>query len=51
MYRPLDVDTLLGDPSLAKKDLGWEPKISCKMLCQEMALSDFEKVKSDQGPN
>lgn len=27
-YRPTEVDLLLGDPSKAKKHLGWKPKIS-----------------------
>ena len=27
-YRPAEVDLLLGDPSKAKRILGWEPKIT-----------------------
>ena len=27
-FRPSEVETLLGDPSKAKVDLGWEPEIS-----------------------
>ena len=40
-FRPTEVDTLLGDPSLAKNDLGWAPKISFDELVKEMILSDF----------
>ena len=31
-YRPTEVESLLGDASKAKKDLGWEPKISFEEL-------------------
>ena len=31
-YRPTEVETLLGDPSKAKKELGWEPKVSFDSL-------------------
>ena len=27
-FRPTEVETLLGDPSKAKQEMGWEPKIS-----------------------
>ena len=43
-FRPTEVDTLLGDPSLAKNDLGWAPKISFDELVKEMVLSDFNKL-------
>ena len=35
-YRPLEVDTLLGNPKKAKKDLNWRPKYSIKDLVKEM---------------
>ena len=38
-FRQTEVDTLLGDPSYAKK-LGWAPKITAK----EMVLKWFEKT-------
>ena len=38
-YRPTEVDTLLGDASLAKRELGWKPKIAFNELIEEMALS------------
>lgn len=46
-YRPTEVDALLGDASLARQDLGWEPKISFESLMQEMALADLELAKRD----
>ena len=35
-FRPTEVDTLLGDASLIKQDLGWEPKIFFDELVSEM---------------
>ena len=40
-YRPAEVDTLLGDASFAKKQLGWTPKTSFDELVREMAAADF----------
>jgi GDPmannose 4,6-dehydratase len=40
-YRPAEVDLLLGDPSLAKKELKWNPKISFESLIKEMVTSDL----------
>ena len=39
-YRPLEVDTLLGNSKKAQKELKWKPKTSIKMLVKEMV--DFE---------
>ena len=44
-FRPAEVETLLGDPSYAKKRLGWEPKISTQDMCNEMVLADLEEAK------
>lgn len=40
-FRPAEVDTLLGDPSKAKLDLGWEPQISAQEMCKEMVEEDY----------
>ena len=40
-YRPAEVDTLLGDASFAKMQLGWTPKTSFDELVREMAAADF----------
>jgi GDPmannose 4,6-dehydratase len=37
----------LGDASKAKKELGWEPKISFDELVKEMVLADLEVAKRD----
>ena len=44
-YRPAEVDFLLGDPSKAKRILGWEAKISVEELCKEMVEYDLRKVR------
>ncbi len=40
-FRPAEVETLLGDPSLAKTELGWSPKITLEQMVQEMVQSDL----------
>lgn len=44
-YRPTDVVNLLGDPSKAKRELGWNPtKTSFEELVRIMVESDMKKV-------
>jgi GDPmannose 4,6-dehydratase len=45
-FRPTEVDLLLGDPSKAKKALGWEPKVRFETLARMMVDADLELVKS-----
>ena len=40
-YRPTEVDSLLGDASKAKKELGWESHVSLSDLAKEMIKSDL----------
>ncbi len=47
-FRPTEVETLLGDPSKAKKELGWEPKITFDELVKEMVETDLEEAKKDE---
>ncbi len=44
-FRPGEVDQLLGDYSLAKKELGWEPKVKFKELVEIMVQSDLGRIK------
>jgi GDPmannose 4,6-dehydratase len=44
-FRPAEVETLLGDPSKAKKDLGWVPEITAQDMCQEMLAHDLAQAK------
>jgi len=41
-FRPTEVETLLGDPSKAKEKLGWEPEITVREMCGEMAAADLQ---------
>ena len=43
--RPTEVETLLGDSSKAKKELGWEAKTNFKDLIKEMIKSDLEEAE------
>ncbi len=44
-FRPAEVETLLGDPSLARKELGWVPEITLDQMVQEMVAHDLELAK------
>ena len=56
-FRPSEVETLLGDPSQAKDDLGWIPEIKVEEMCSEMVREDLKKfkrinlIKKDDGNN
>lgn len=41
-FRPSEVETLLGDPSFAKQNLGWIPEISAQKMCVEMVSEDLK---------
>lgn len=42
-YRPAEVDLLIGDPSKAKRELGWEAKVTLEELCQMMVEADIRR--------
>ncbi len=42
--RPAEVDLLLGDPSKAKAELGWEPKVDFRGLVEMMVDSDLARL-------
>jgi GDPmannose 4,6-dehydratase len=46
-YRPLEVDTLLGDSRKARKELNWKPKINIKRLVKEMVNSELKILNSE----
>ena len=46
-FRPLEVDTLLGDSRKAKRELKWQPKMSIKKLVSEMVNFDLKKLMND----
>ena len=44
-FRPAEVETLLGDPSKAKKDLGWTPRTTPQDMCAEMVAEDLRAAQ------
>ena len=46
-FRPTEVETLLGDPSKARKELGWTPKITLEELISEMIKKDKEEAQKE----
>lgn len=46
-YRPAEVDQLLGDPSKAKKQLRWDPKVSTNQLIEMMTDYDFALARKE----
>lgn len=46
-FRPTEVDTLLGDPGRAARELGWQPKISFETLVEEMLAHDLRQAERD----
>ncbi|MBW2614311.1 MAG: GDP-mannose 4,6-dehydratase [Deltaproteobacteria bacterium] len=46
-FRPTEVETLLGDPSRAREELGWTPKISFEEMVREMVQADLEIAQRD----
>jgi len=47
--RPTEVDLLLGDPSKAKHELGWEPTTKFRDLVKLMVGCDLELARSGHG--
>jgi GDPmannose 4,6-dehydratase len=41
-FRPTEVDSLLGDPTKARRKLGWEQKVSFKQMIREMVDNDLK---------
>ena len=44
--RPAEVDLLVADPSKAKRDLGWEPKVDFQQLVQMMVDADLARHRA-----
>jgi GDPmannose 4,6-dehydratase len=43
-YRPAEVDLLVGDPSKARRVLGWEPEVSFESLVERMVRADIDRL-------
>ncbi len=46
-FRPAEVDTLLGDASKARRQLGWTPRVSFAELVREMVQNDWQLAQRD----
>ncbi len=44
LFRPAEVDVLLGNPQKAKDKFGWEPKISLEEMIVEMVEADLKRL-------
>lgn len=47
-FRPTEVDLLIGDPTKAKTELGWEPEYNLESLVNDMMESDLKLMKKDR---
>ncbi len=47
-FRPTEVDSLLGDSTKARTQLGWQPKIGFRELVREMAREDLIAAERDE---
>lgn len=47
LYRPAEVDVLLGNPEKAVKALGWEPETSLEQLIHMMVEADLKRVNRE----
>jgi GDPmannose 4,6-dehydratase len=43
-FRPAEVETLLGDSTKAREQLGWVPEISVREMCSEMVAEDLKSA-------
>ena len=46
-YRPTEVETLLGDATKARQELGWQPRVSFSELVKEMTEEDLKSAEKD----
>jgi GDPmannose 4,6-dehydratase len=46
-FRPAEVETLLGDPRKAQRELGWTPRTSFDELVREMVEADLRSAERD----
>ena len=44
-FRPSEVESLLGDATKAREELGWVPEITARQMCAEMVASDLAQAR------
>ena len=47
LYRPSEVESLLGNCNKAKRELKWKPKYDFKKLVEDMVKADLEFVEKE----
>lgn len=47
--RPAEVDLLVGDPSKAKRVLGWQPEVTFEQLVEMMVQADIDRLAPQVG--
>lgn len=47
LFRPAEVDVLLGDPTKARRQLGWKPKTSLPQLIEMMVEADLRRADKE----
>ena len=45
-FRPAEVDLLVADPSKARRELGWEPRVTFRELVEMMVEADLERHRA-----
>jgi GDPmannose 4,6-dehydratase len=51
LVRPAEVDLLIGDPSKAKRKLGWKPEVSFEQLVERMVKADLARLQGQPLPD
>ena len=47
-FRDAEVETLLGDSTKAREELGWEPEYTVEQMVKEMVLKDIQFAEKDE---
>lgn len=47
LYRPVEVDFLIGNPEKAKQKLGWSPKVNLDQLIEMMVRADLDRAAAN----
>jgi GDPmannose 4,6-dehydratase len=48
LFRPAEVDLLIGDATRAREELGWKPKVSFRQLVEMMVDADLERARKNK---
>ncbi len=46
LARPADIESLIGDASRARRELGWSPEVDFETLVREMVQSDYDALRA-----